>query len=73
MKGNYLWPGMYQRTVHCFSYVLTNDANSSMEQVSCFLSPYAYCMLIHMSSAFNVDDSLNQPLADWYGIVMGTR
>ncbi|KAF7966554.1 hypothetical protein HWV62_37875 [Athelia sp. TMB] len=24
------------------------------------------------SSAFNVDDVLNQPLADWYGIVMGT-
>ncbi len=25
-----------------------------------------------LCSAFNVDDSLNQPLADLYGIVMGT-
>ncbi len=25
------------------------------------------------SSAFGVDDSQNQPLADWFGIVMGTR
>ncbi|EJD06965.1 uncharacterized protein FOMMEDRAFT_102997 [Fomitiporia mediterranea MF3/22] len=25
------------------------------------------------SSAFGVDDPQNQPLADWYGIVMGTR
>ena len=24
-------------------------------------------------SAFGVDDLQNQPLADWYGIVMGTR
>lgn len=44
-----------------------------MEQVSSFLSPLAIEMLINFPSAFNVDDSLNQPLADWYGIVMGTR
>lgn len=28
--------------------------------------------LSHTSSAFGVDDLLNQPLANWYGIVMGT-
>lgn len=71
MKGNYLWPGTYQRML--LLVFLTNDAYSAMEQVSSFLSLLANEMLINFPSAFNVDDSLNQPLADWYGIVMGTR
>ncbi len=29
-------------------------------------------MLIRTNSAFCVDDAQNQPLADWYGIAMGT-
>ena len=33
---------------------------------------HAYTCLVYANSAFCVDDDQNQPLADWYGIVMGT-
>ena len=33
----------------------------------------AKSILAQWSSAFGVDDTQNQPLADWFGIVMGTR
>ncbi|KAF4588751.1 hypothetical protein EYR40_010305 [Pleurotus pulmonarius] len=29
-------------------------------------------LLISVTSAFAIDDPVNQPLADWYGVVMGT-
>lgn len=46
---------------------------SSVEQVSEPFLAHAYsCSSYFVFSAFNVDDHLNEVLADWYGIVMGT-
>ena len=44
-----------------------------MEQVGLSSQTRAVSLTLPAApSAFGVDDSQNQPLADWYGIVMGT-
>ena len=45
-----------------------------MEQVGLSMSSVRTIQLTLVTalSAFGVDDTQNQPLADWYGIVMGT-
>ncbi|KAL0563435.1 hypothetical protein V5O48_018632, partial [Marasmius crinis-equi] len=70
MKGNYLWPGMF------VGPVVLLDAHdfrklSGGGQILKYSS--GYDLLTSAISAFCVDDDENQPLADYYGIVMGTR
>ena len=43
-----------------------------MEQVCAFVRETTCFSMLILRSAFCIDDPQNQPLADWYGIVMGT-
>lgn len=76
IKANYLWPGKWDLSslFGCANLLIMKQlCGAGTADITRCLSTQNPFTKNDLRSAFAIDDSLNQPLADLYGIVMGTR